>query len=242
MRLMIFLFGSMLIVPIYANESALSSDKNIGNLENLKGLVEITKDGATENMKADKGMSIKNGDSITTSTGATVQVKLINGSSIVLDASSSIHFTNINNAQQQSGTISYNMNSQTPLNVQTPSSELKIDGSTSITIRKDIEKTAVSSEETKKSSLGATALVSGFSLYKKRLESTLSTYSGQQQVDYEDYFKKFSEQKEDVVNAFDANAKNKTTSSESSSALPEVITSGASALVDHISDITKVIK
>ncbi|MBU0631077.1 FecR family protein [bacterium] len=242
MRFIIFLFGSMLMIPLYANESALSSDKNIGNLENLKGLVEITKDGATENMKADKGMSIRNGDLVRTATDATVQIKLINGSSIVLDASSSIHFTNINNAEQQSGTITYNMVSQTPLHVQTPSSELKIDGNTAITIKKDVEKTAASSEETKKSSFGATALVSGFSLYKKRLESTLSSYSGQQQIDYEDYFKKFSEQKEDVVNAFDANANNKTTSAESSSPLPEVITSGASALVDHISDIAKVVK
>lgn len=211
MRFIMFLLVSSILAFAMSDDNAsVSSIKNIGVIENIKGSVKVTKEGSIKKVNAEKGMEIQKGDLITTLSTATALLKLVDGSSIVLDNSSSIHFASTNDVEQQTGSIFYKITSRSAknsLSVKTPFAIIGIKGTTFIVNSKDEDKSVA----LKEGKIGIASMKEEFELYRKQVLEEFKNYKDEQQSAYEKYKKEMAGQQAEMVKEFDLDAGNRVT-------------------------------
>lgn len=180
----------------------------IGEVDGLKGIAKISREGSVKKVNVTKGMKILKGDLVTTAPTASALLKLIDGSKLVLDSSSSIYFQNLNQAEQKSGSVYYKITSRSAgnsLNVKTPFAIIGIKGTTFI-VNSDETDSSIALQEGK---IGISSIKEEFELYRKKVLEEFNNYKNQQQAAYEEYLKELAGDNPQIVKTFDLGSGNK---------------------------------
>ena len=203
--IMFFILSAVFSFAISADSVALSDTKIVGSIDGVNGIVKISREGSVK-----KGIKIQKGDLVTTASNAKALLKLIDGSNIVLDKSSSIHFTNLNEAEQKNGLVYYKItsrNTNNSLDIKTPFAIIGIKGTTFIVSVQDQERSIA----LKEGKIGISSMKEEFELYRKNVQEEFNNYKNQQQAAYEQYLNESTGEKPEFVKSFDLNAKNRVT-------------------------------
>ncbi len=174
----------------------------IGSVENTKGTVKVKSEGSFKKSKVKKGSEIKEGDLVITSKRASAVIKLSDGSTVILDASSSIHFPSIKNAEQKSGKIFYKITSRdakNSLKIKTPFAIIGIKGTTFI-VNTNKGKEAVALKE---GLIGIASIKEQFALYRKDVMAKYNNYVNDQMSEFEKYKRGQQEPKPEMTKEFD---------------------------------------
>lgn len=177
------LFIVTILVSLF---TLLSASALIGNVESFKGIVKVKAEGSFKKSKIKTGSQIKEGDLVTTSKKSSAVLKLTDGSTVILDASSSIHFPSVKNAEQVSGKIFYKITSRdakNSLKIKTPFAIIGIKGTTFI-INSDKGSEALALKE---GLVGVTSIKEEFELYRKDMMAKYNSYVDDQMSEFEKY-------------------------------------------------------
>ena len=238
MRFIMFLILSAIFS--FAMSADVVGAKIVGTIDGMKGIVKINREGMIKKINALKGTKIQKGDLVTTTSSATAFLKLIDGSNVVLDKSSSIQFTNLNEAEQKSGRVYYKITSRSAnnsLDVKTPFAIIGIKGTTFIVNTEDQDKSIA----LKEGKIGISSMKEEFELYRKKVLEEFNNYKNQQQTAYEQYLRELAGEKPELVKSFDLNAGNKV-SFDDKKVVESSFTEDTNASFNHFDDIIKSMK
>lgn len=183
----------------------LSAALVVGTVEKANGSVKVKSAGSVKKSKVKDGFEIKKGDLITTSRKGSAVIKLSDGSTMVLDGSSSVHFTALNSADQQTGKVYYKVtsrNAKNALKIKTPFAIIGIKGTTFIV---DTNKDTAS-VSLKEGLIGVQSIKEEFALYRKKLEEEYNKFIGDQEKEYEEFLKEGEEGVAQMTKEFDMHA------------------------------------
>lgn len=204
MRFIIFMFLSTIFsMSLFAAPASV-----VGEVDGLKGVAKISREGSVKKINVTKGTKILKGDMVTTTSTASALLKLIDGSKLVLDKSSSIYFENLNKAEQKSGSVYYKITSRTAgnsLDVKTPFAIIGIKGTTFI-VNAEQEDSSIALKEGK---IGISSMKEEFELYRKKVLEEFNNYKNEQQAAYEAYLRELAGEKPELVKSFDLTAGNR---------------------------------
>jgi hypothetical protein len=199
-KILISLFIALLSVTVASASSA------IGSVYLVKGNVKIKSEGSFKKSQVSKGLEVKKGDLITTSKEANAIIKLLDGSTLVLDASSTLHFSSANLAEQTEGKVFYKITSRdakNSLKVKTPFAIIGIKGTTFI-----VDSGEKASVKLKEGVVGIQSIKEEFELYRKAVQAEYNKYLSEQEAAYQKYLNEQNKGAALMTKEFDLQAGN----------------------------------
>ena len=175
----------LLFISIFLSLFTYANAAVVGTIEKLNGNVKVKKEGSIKKSKVKQGFSVEEGDLLSTSKKATAIIKLSDGSTLVLDASSSVHFKSVVDAEQKSGKVYYKVTSRSAKNslkVRTPFAIIGIKGTTFV-----VDAAKNGSVSLKEGLIGVASIKEEFNLYRKKLEEEFNKFKSDQMAEFEKF-------------------------------------------------------
>ena len=182
--------------------------KTIAIVQKVDGIVKVKHKKSIRKMKVKKGYKVQQGDIISTYRKSHLVLQLLDRSKIALDERSTIAFSDANHIAQKEGKVYYKITHRQKKNHLKIKTQFAIIGIKGTTFIVDTQKNEgyVALKEGK---IGIASIKEEFNLYKKKVMDDFMRFKQQQEAQFQEYKKQYSDYTLTVTKAFDLEAGHK---------------------------------